>query len=107
MTKKKAKELCILKWEYIVNNNGSYNGLLNKYPELTNLINDCAYCELYYDTKNKKLNNCAKCPIKLKTEYYNSFYDVSCQQTNHLYYAWYKKQTKENAEAILNLIKNS
>lgn len=53
MTKKQAKELCIKKWEYIVNNNGSDKGLINEIPELENLACECAYCELYYFTEKK------------------------------------------------------
>lgn len=104
MTKQKAKELCILKWQYIVDNNGSNDGLVEKYPQLSMLRCNCAYCELYVNTASKKNMHCVKCPIKpSKLDYLE--YGWGCDQEGHPYHKWTMNRTKINAQAMLNLVK--
>lgn len=105
MTKEEAKELCILKWEYIVNNEGSEDGLINKYPELNKLLYECAYCELYFNDNSK--HHCDNCPIKIKYSKRTNKYYGFCLTPDHPYNKWDNANTKENAQVVLDLIKNS
>ena len=47
LTKKRAIRLSILKWEWIVENDGCQNGLSKHIPELAKLKSHCGLCELY------------------------------------------------------------
>lgn len=93
LTKKEAKRLSILKWEFIIENGGNYK--LHKLPkELENLQSECGYCEKYYE------KNCAGCPINTP--------DIGkCWHSGHLFHVWYNNKTVENAQAVLDLIKKS
>lgn len=100
MTIEEAKELCIRKWEYIVENDGildSYD-LEDKIPELKDCEANCAYCELY------SLSGCEECPINLGVTY---DIELSCRQLNHPFLIWANNQNKGNAQKVLDLIKNS
>ncbi len=93
MTKKEAKRLSILKWEFIVKNDGDYK--LCKLPEeLRNLESQCGFCEKYY----KK--DCDGCPIN-NTDIGKCWYD------KHPYSTWYHNRTVSNAQIMLDLIKKS
>ncbi len=105
MTKKEAKELCILKWEYIVENNGSSKGLIKKYPQLKKLNYGCAYCDKYITGETFSLLHCAKCPIRPKVDDYHDIEYVGCSQYGHPYSNWSYNNTKENAQLVLDLIK--
>jgi len=100
MTKNEAKKLCILKWEYIVNNDGSDVGLIYKHPELDNFSNNCAYCDKYIDTRSITIEYCFKCPIRIK----NRNNSISCFNLNHPHNIWDNNETKENAQAVLDMI---
>ena len=78
------------KWEYIVNNNGSDEGLLVKFPELTFMTNHCAYCERFITNYD-----CDCCPIAEK--------HYACYM-NHPYAVWLKNKTKENAQIMLDIV---
>jgi hypothetical protein len=98
LTKKTAKALCIKKWEYIVANDGDYNGLENSLPELSFCNFLCGYCEL---TNTKLFNtNCRKCPLYILT-------GKECFDPDSTYATWRKNQTKANAQKVLDLIKKS
>ena len=99
MTKEEAKQECIKKWTYIVNNDGSVNGLLHMYPEVANYIGYCAYCELYWK------ENCSNCPIRGDVPI--DYKHMCCFILNHPYYRWLKDKTKANAQAVLDLILKS
>ena len=108
LTKKKAKEWCIKKWEYIVANNGSEEGLLDKYPELNEFEAECAYCELYL----RKDNMCDKCPLNyvsttVKRPVKYKEVRIDCYDHKHPYKKWLNHQTKRNAQKVLDLIKNN
>jgi len=109
MNKKEAKELCILKWEYIVKCGGDYDpwDLLSEHPQLKSLTNHCAYCKLYFSTRTKTLLNCGKCPIRLKIKDYNDLDEAGCGQENHPFNKWFNYRTKKSAQAVLDLIKKS
>ena len=109
LTKKKAKELCIKKWEYIVNNDGILDGERLRFaiPEISSLPGKCAYCELYRHTESVKFYYCFKCPLRPKYSKDYDKYNFGCHQQNHSFKIWYNNNTKENAQKVLDLIKNS
>ncbi len=107
LTKKQAKEFSIKKWEYIVKNNGNSNDLVTNIPELKVLNNQCGYCQKYVDTISRTLNDCAECPIRPKIKDYDDYDFLGCSQFSHPYNVWGKNPTKENAQLLLDLIKNS
>jgi hypothetical protein len=98
ITLSKAKELCIKKWEYIVENDGDYSeeDLVIEIPELIDLFSNCAYCELFIDEW------CNHCPINLGKGVYKN---IACLYAGHPFHTWVHKRTKENAQTVLNLIK--
>lgn len=89
LTEENAKEYAIMKWQYIVDNNGSREGLLEKYPVLKELKANCSYCELYV---------CDNCPIGTMGD---------CTSGSHPWCRWKNLETKENAQKVLDLILNS
>jgi hypothetical protein len=99
MERKEAKELCIRKWEYIVEHDGKMDSaaLEEAIPELTNLLCNCAYCELYYN------DDCTGCPINLSNA---NIRECGCRQENHPFLNWCDYHSKENAQKVLFLIKN-
>ena len=94
LTKKKAIELSILKWEYIVGNNGNESGLIEKHPILKEYRNGCSLCE--YHIGNIDII-CTKCPLS------NKEHKESCSV---LYFIWKWQMTKESAQKVLDQIKN-
>ncbi len=98
LTNKKAIELSILKWKWIVENNGSSFQLTRALPELKELKGECGLCEYY--------NKCLVCPI------YNQDYGCHCDEGSveddyiHPWKIWYDNQTEENAQKVLDLIKS-
>ena len=87
------------------------DGLTKKFPELKYLSSGCGYCELYIKTSSPKFNVCAKCPIRPKLkdwEELGGFGDYfGCLKINHPYKTWNRNSTKENAQAVLDLILKS
>lgn len=90
LSKKKAKELSLKKWKYIVGNNGSEDGLTAAIPEIKDFSANCGYCEKY---------ECYECPLFID--------DKTCTSYGHLYCIWVQNQTTENAQAVLDLILKS
>jgi recombinational DNA repair protein RecR len=97
MTLEEAKKLVILKWTYIVQNNGSYYGLLQNISELKDLNGNCAYCELFM---NKGCKGCPICPSEIMDN------GSGCRQVDHPFDIWYYNKNRENAQAVLDLIIN-
>ena len=95
LTRKKAFELSIKKWEWIVENNGKLNGLTQAIPEIVSLAAHCGLCE-YNDLHEDGF--CGNCPIKVNGK--------SCGSSAHPWSIWYDSRTKENAEKVLDLIKS-
>lgn len=106
LTKEQAKELSKRKWEWIVENDGfddDYN-IYFEIPELLDLANNCGLCELYYFSFEEY--SCKNCPISPKREDYDDIANTGCFQKIHPYYIWINNQNIENAQAVLDLIKN-
>jgi hypothetical protein len=104
LTKKKAVELSIKKWEWIVENNGkiNYDKLFKDLPELEGLLAQCGLCQLYVkDICIEKW--CEGCPIDI-AERGNASH--GCFAKDHPWNTWRKYGTKENAQAVLDLIKS-
>ncbi len=99
LTKKKAIELSILKWEWIVKNDGSEKGLIDAIPELEKLKAHCGLCELYVE--DNTIRYCYGCPICPK-----KWYNLGCMKSGHKWYIWSNNPTKENAQKVLDLIKS-
>ena len=97
MTIEEAKIWAIKKWEYIIDNNGSESGLINKYPELEIFVSECSYCELFYDAG---ANSCVGCPLVIKG-------NIKCWQSPHPFENYLNCYSKETAQAVLDLIKNN
>ncbi len=92
LTKKEAKKLSILKWEFIIANGGDHNN--NKLPkELDELISHCGYCEKYEQY-------CLECPLYLGDDTDGN----GCASDTHPWSIWYYNSTVENAQAMLDLI---
>jgi hypothetical protein len=108
LTLEEAKALSIKKWEFIVDHNGDEDEdlMFKDFPELQNLKNDCALCELFYDTKDVGLYCCAGCPIRPNIDDYDDTQNTGCYQKIHPYYIWSSISTQENAQKVLDLIKN-
>jgi len=90
-----AKRLSIIKWELIVENNGSPE---IDYPEeVSVLIHDCGFCERWRPHKS----GCEKCECA-------KVLGGACNSMGgrDLFAIWSKNQTKENAQAVLDAIKS-
>ena len=109
LTLKKAVEISLKKWEYIVENNGSLNFLTTNIPELKYLVGTCGLCQLCSDT-----NNCNN--IYHECYYIKNGIEYDCpliingttcgmEGYDHPWHNWQKNRTKKNAQAVLNLIK--
>lgn len=101
MTEKEMKKWAIEKWEWIVNNwdyskDFGYNmlNLENDIPELEEFTAHCSYCEKYF--YNNAGGECHGCPLDED----NCF--VCCDEFEE----WDNEPIKENAEKMLNKIKN-
>jgi len=108
LTKKKAKKLSILKWESHVIAGGEDDYFIEENPEFELFENECPFCELFIHESDKKtgLQTCYGCPLKPILENYN-FDLCGCLQNGHPYAKWDDERTEENAQGVLNLIKNS
>lgn len=95
---KEAKILAIIKWTYIVNNNGSERGLLEAHPELKHLNGYCGFCELIIEKYHGK---CKKCVL------YKKDIGKCGSGDNHPYTIWHYNNTTKAAQAVLDLILNT
>ena len=107
MTRLEAIKKSIRKWEGIVKNNGIFTKKQKSY--YTKYIGRCPLCELYIITKviKKELETwCKACPLFIED---NNLYPntPNCAIYIHPYYKWYTNQTSDNAQVILNLLKNA
>lgn len=107
MTQKEAIELSIKKWEWIVDNGGSYSvtELIGKFPGLEDFHNGCPLCELYYETSEGKKKRCAECPL---AEKYKRIYkdNCGCHMKSHPFNKWCMTYSKEDAQKVLDMLKN-
>jgi hypothetical protein len=91
MNQRELKYWALLKWRYIVQNNGSEIRLLNVYPYLVNFKFRCSYCNIYNNYK------CYTCPVNVNNQ--------NCLHNKHPYTTWLWYNNKENAQAVLDIIK--
>ena len=85
-----AKRLGIKKWQMHVDAGGCYD-LVIRDEEINNILNSCGFCERW------KMN-CEKCEF--------GKVGIYCRCRGSLFNKWVLQPTKENAEKILNVIKN-
>ena len=76
----KAIELSVVKWAYVILNNGSDVGLIKAHPELANLRSYCGLCQ-YHINDNNKETDCSRCPVVTKKRY-------SCYYSESFYQRW-------------------
>ena len=107
LTKKEAVELSIKKWEWIVENDGILVSILlyEKIPKLSVLISGCGLCEKYIKTDDNHHYSCYKCPI-ISNDYNPKEENLGCRTKGHVWNKWTHKQTKKNAQKVLDLIKS-
>lgn len=109
LTKKKAIELSILKWEFIVDTgeigDDEYD-LVQAVPELEGIHEGCGLCHKYLNINKKTYSiNCGKCPIDIIAN--NSKKNVAgCWKDGHPFGIHNEHPTKENAQKVLDLIKS-
>jgi hypothetical protein len=96
LTKKKAIELSIAKWQLHVQHNGYCENLDTLLPEIKDFAGHCGLCELY------GMNGCKGCPILLNPE--KQLWQTGCQQHNHPFLIWSINNSVETAQAVLDLI---
>ena len=108
MTLKNAIELSIIKWKWIVKNDGSEGLELEKdHPELKDMQDSCGLCEYYRSAVvNRKgsrfmesFKECIKCPL------YE--YGDGCTISGSLYDNWYEAtcdDEKKTAQAMLDTL---
>lgn len=92
-TLKEAVKWSLVKWNYIYNNNGSEKGLIEANTELASLKYECGLCEMF----DNSTTPCAKCPLVINGKV--------CRDIPHPWIAWYIHKTKDDAKAVLDLIK--
>lgn len=90
LTLKQAKNLSLKKWELIVVQEGSDEGI-EEHPNFKNLVNNCGLCQRYIPTEN---GVCGDCPLTSDR--------IGCCIE---FFRWRDDPSKETAEAVLNLIR--
>ena len=98
LTLKKAFELSIEKWEWIVKNNGyeDTSTLIDDIPSLKGLHAQCGLCQKYHEAIVGQRDGCKNCPLLINVGY--------CMTNLHPYYEWRMNSNKGNAKAVLSLI---
>jgi hypothetical protein len=107
-TKKKRKELALLKWEEIVKHNYTnfqFVGIAlpdERFKELKNLEFFCSFCEEWEE------KNCEKCPLN-EPKFKDDFGFSNCRSKKHPYDKWVcavtDKERLKYAKQILEMIK--
>ena len=103
MNQADAKVLVAIKWQHTVDNEGNPGDMFIDHPELRELINGNAYCELYIASQKGRFKSCFKCPIRVKSNKYKTS-RVGCEQNTHPWYLWNRSKTTANAQAMLDLV---
>lgn len=104
MNQAEAKEFCVTKWEYIVDN--GIGDLYKDNPELVRFVNGCAYCTLFIASQGAGFISCRKCPIRISSNSYKKS-RVGCEQDGHPFREWNYSKTTANAQTLLDLINES
>lgn len=92
-TPKEMKELSIKKWEFLVENPGRFMSITSAIPELEEFTGDCPYCDMYFS-----YFACEECPVKVDK--------LNCLDDNHPFSQYIYNPTSENAQKVLDIIKN-
>ena len=99
LTAKQALDFSIKKWEATVANDGQDLSILqSKELGIFHFKSICGLCEKYHIYKEYKFEGCIKCP-------FNDSFGNGCSNYNHVWYQWYRNQTKENAQIVLDKLK--
>lgn len=97
LTKERAIDLSIKKWEAIIANGGNN---LTKGDAINlgiwNFSGTCGLCEKYKDYE-KNDNQCFKCPFNCNLQY-------GCSNLSHVWFKWYSERNKETAQAVLDAL---
>ena len=114
-TFEEAKRLSIIKWEWLYENSEEIpfdidlfktSDLLkecaDRHEEIDELKDNCGFCEYFRPYFN---SGCGRCP--LNPEINRGRGNLGCLMHTHPYKMWSNVPTKENAKAVLDLIKNS
>jgi hypothetical protein len=98
---KRAFQLTVMKWNWIVNNNGiaDISSMINKVPTLNTLQSKNGLCDLYWLNSD---NPCKGCPLLLDKD------DITtnCSNSHHPYSIWFTDRSKDNAKQMLKFVKD-
>lgn len=113
MTFEEAKELTVLKWQFIVDNDCKTDDIadllwqydipekLEEYKLNSEKGDNCAMCEKYRDFELRcQGKECIKCPLSI------GFDGIACHRQGHPYLNWFENPSLETAQAVLDLVKN-
>ena len=93
-----AKRLSLIKWELIVENNGSSS---IQYPEeLLYLPYRCGFCKRWSEKGYFGTKDCSRC------ECAKALKGICSEDQESIYTKWQYRSTKENAQAVLDAIKS-
>jgi len=107
MTKRKAKKLSLIKWEYARKYGCNFSELLfylvTKHNDIYEMRSGCAYCEKYLCKNKTGRSDCKKCPLYKIGE--------GCNELNSLYFKWRycknKNKRKKYASQLYDAILRS
>lgn len=102
MNLSKANEFAIIKWNWIVANNGvsDISSMISKIPELGVLKSKCGFCDMYWLHKDAN-SQCKDCPMLIdKTDLTSN-----CKSTHHPYNIWLNDKTLINAKRMLKYVR--
>ncbi len=95
---KEAKRWSSLVWEYrVTHKSNNLDALIEQYPILESLRNNCGFCEKYSTIDDTRL--CGRCPLVINGN--------GCTELNHPYLLWSTNRTSSNALVMLELIRNA
>lgn len=100
-------ELTIIKWDYIIANNGIFLRL-NSPIEIRDLNNQCGLCEMFMRKEHEShitlphdypFIDCFGCPLigNVRPKDNLSSDVVACGHSNHIYVRWAKASTKKDS----------
>jgi len=108
ITLEKAKELSIIKWKLIINNNGSFGLEQRNNPAIKNIKHNCGFCERWHindDTDGVERSGC-----DCNSCEFAKAMGTDCNKDNSLFDQWCNDELfggtpKKLAQLILDIIK--
>ena len=94
----KAKELTVMKWNWIVSNNGisDISSMISKIPELGVTKTKCGLCDLFWLQEDA----CKNCPLLIeKTDA-----TTNCKSAHHPYRKWLDNKNTKTARKMLRYV---